>query len=62
MMEITLEGVAGKRFGRKHRLAVRNPNEAIRSLCQLIPGFREFLTSAHEHGIFFQVKTNKKTL
>ena len=60
MMEITLEGVAGKRFGRKHRLAVRNPNEAIRSLCQLIPGFREFLTSAHEHGIFFQVKTERK--
>ena len=59
MMEIKLEGVAGKRFGRKHRLAVRNPNEAIRSLCQLLPGFREFLTSAHEHGIFFQVKTER---
>lgn len=57
MMEITLEGVVGKRFGRKHHLDVRNPNEAIRSLCQLIPGFREYLTSAHEHGIFFQIKT-----
>ena len=58
MMQITLEGVAGKRFGREHRLSVRNPNEAIRALCQLIPGFREFLTSAHEFGIFFQVITN----
>lgn len=58
MMEITLEGVAGRRFGRKHRLAVRNPNEAIRALCQLIPGFRSFLTSAHEYGIYFQMLTN----
>tara|TARA_R100001510_G_C7656554_1_gene216699 strand:- start:2638 stop:5211 length:2574 start_codon:yes stop_codon:yes gene_type:complete len=58
MMKITLEGVAGKRFGREHQLSVRNPNEALRALCQLIPGFREFLTSAHEFGIFFQVITN----
>ena len=58
MMKITLEGVAGKRFGREHHLSVRNPNEALRALCQLIPGFREFLTSAHEFGIFFQVVTN----
>ena len=60
MMKITLEGVAGKRFGREHNLAVRNPQEALRALCQLIPGFREFLTSAHEYGIFFQVITNNQ--
>lgn len=58
MMKITLEGVAGRRFGREHNLNVRNPSEALRALCQLIPGFREFLTSAHEFGIFFQVVTN----
>jgi len=60
MMKITLEGVAGKRFGREHNLAVRSPNEALRALCHLIPGFREFLTSAHEYGIFFQVITNNQ--
>lgn len=58
MMDIKLEGVAGKRFGRNHKLAVNNPKEAIRALCQLIPGFREFLTSAHELGIYFQVITS----
>ena len=58
MMDIKLEGVAGKRFGRNHKLAVSNPKEAIRALCQLIPGFREFLTSAHELGIFFQIVTS----
>ena len=58
MMEIKLEGVAGRRFGRCHKLAVNNPKDAIRALCHLLPGFREFLTSSHEFGIYFQVLTN----
>ena len=57
MMKIRLEGVAGKRFGYEHNLDVRTPNEAIRALCQLIPGFRSFLSSAHEYGLFFQLLT-----
>ncbi len=56
-MKIRLEGVAGKRFGYEHNLDVRTPNEAIRALCQLIPGFRAFLSSAHEYGLFFQLLT-----
>ena len=54
-MKIRLEGVAGKRFGYEHHLNVRNPNEAIRALCQLIPGFKTFLSSAHEFGVYFQI-------
>ncbi len=61
MMKIKLEGVVGKRFGREHNLNVRNPNEAIRALCHLIPGFREYLISAHEYGVFFQAVTDKNT-
>ena len=57
MMKIRLEGVAGKRFGYEHNLDVRTPNEAIRALCQLLPGFRAFLSSAHEYGLFFQLLT-----
>jgi predicted phage tail protein len=55
MMKIRLEGVAGKRFGYEHELNVRTPNEALRALCQLLPGFRSFLSSAHEFGIYFQI-------
>ena len=55
MMKIRLEGVAGKRFGYEHNLNVRNPSEAIRALCQLIPGFKTFLSSAHEFGVYFQI-------
>ena len=54
-MKIRLEGVAGKRFGYEHELNVRTPNEALRALCQLLPGFRSFLSSAHEFGIYFQI-------
>ena len=58
MMQIKLAGFIGKRFGESHRLSVHSPNEAIRALCQLIPGFRAFLTSAHEKGIYFQIITS----
>ena len=59
MMKIRLEGLAGKKFGYEHELDVRTPNEAIRALCQLIPGFRSFLSSAHEYGLFFQLLTKE---
>ena len=58
MMNITFAGELARRFGASHSFAVRTPNEAIRVLCQLIPGFRTFLTAAHERGIFFQIITS----
>ena len=59
-MEIQLEGLLGRRFGRTHKITARSPKEAVRALCQLVPGFREFMTSAHEHGIYFQMQTEHK--
>ena len=58
MMNITLAGELARRFGASHRFQVKTPNEAIRVLCQLVPGFRTFLTAAHERGIFFQIVTS----
>jgi len=60
MMQIKFAGEIGRRFGASHKFAVKTPNEAIRVLCQLIPGFRTFLTSAHERGIFFQIITSNQ--
>ena len=57
-MQITFAGDLARRFGASHSFAVNTPNEAIRALCQLIPGFRSFMTSAHEKGIFFQIITS----
>ena len=58
MIKVKLAGLIGKRFGYEHQFAVHSPNEAIRALCQLIPGFRTFLTGAHERGIYFQIITS----
>jgi predicted phage tail protein len=60
MMQIKFAGEIGRRFGTTHKFAVNTPNEAIRALCQLVPGFRTFLTSAHERGIFFQIITSNQ--
>lgn len=60
-MKIKLAGIIGKKFGESFELAVKNPNEAIRALCQLVPGFRTFLTGAHERGIYFQIVTSNAT-
>tara|TARA_R100000734_G_scaffold4091_1_gene3597 strand:+ start:1400 stop:3988 length:2589 start_codon:yes stop_codon:yes gene_type:complete len=60
MMQINFAGEIGRRFGTSHKYAVKTPNEAIRVLCQLVPGFRTFLTSAHERGIFFQIVTSNQ--
>ena len=58
MMNIKLAGFIGMQFGAEHQFHVRTPNEAIRALCQRVPGFRAFLTNAHERGIYFQIITS----
>jgi predicted phage tail protein len=42
---IRLLGDLGRRFGREHRLAVATPAEAIRALCVVRPGFRQYVES-----------------
>ena len=60
-MKITLAGIIGKKFGESFDFAVKTPNEAIRALCQLVPGFRTYLTGAHERGIYFQIVTSNSS-
>jgi predicted phage tail protein len=43
----------GARFGRVHKLAVRDTKEAIRALSVVIPGFRKFLQESKRHGLTF---------
>ena len=57
-MKIKLAGIVGKKFGKEFEFHVKSPNEAIRALCQLVPGFRTYLTGAHERGVFFQIVTS----
>ncbi|MBB3260009.1 putative phage tail protein [Paraburkholderia bannensis] len=62
LREIQLYGVAGTRYGRTHRLAVRSPREAIRALCAVVPGFKQFLAASRRMGLTFAVFIGKSNL
>lgn len=59
---IRLYGVLGKKFGRKFKLAVNSPAEAVRALCTLVPGIQAFLMNAKDAGLEFAVYTGKRNL
>jgi len=59
---VRLYGKLGARFGRKFRLAVSSPAEAVRALCAVLPGFQQYLARAKEGGMAFAVFVGKKKL
>jgi predicted phage tail protein len=59
---ITLHGVLGKKFGRRHRFAVESPAEAVRALCAMIPGITAFFMGAKDHGMEFAVYAGDRNL
>lgn len=59
---IRLYGLLGARFGRKFRLAVSNPAEAVRALCVLLPGFQQYLMGAKAKGMEFAVFVGRQSL
>ena len=54
---VLLSGEARKRFGRKFsfHLDTNTPAEAIRAMCAVVAGFREYLSGAKSRGIEFAV-------
>lgn len=60
--KIRLKGELGKRFGKVHKLAVKTPAEAIRALCVLKKGFKEFLLNSEKHGIAYRFLVQKQEL
>ncbi|WP_329767992.1 tail assembly protein [Stenotrophomonas muris] len=59
---IRLYGRLGARFGRKFRLAVASPAEAIRALCVLLPGFKQYLMAAKGNGMEFAVFVGRQNV
>lgn len=59
---IKLYGELGQKFGREHRLAVKNPAEAIRALIALLPGFQAYLMQAKDNGITFSIFVGKDNI
>lgn len=59
---IRLYGLLGARFGRKFRLAVNSPAEAVRALCAILPGFEQYLHGAKRNGMAFAVFIGRQNL
>ncbi|MGO4718716.1 tail assembly protein [Stenotrophomonas indicatrix] len=59
---IRLYGKLGARFGRKFRLAVNSPAEAVHALCVMLPGFQQYLMAAKAKGMEFAVFNGKQNL
>lgn len=59
---IKLTGILGRKFGRIHRLAVDSPAEAVRALCAIKAGFREFLERSHLDGFGYKVLIDKMAI
>ena len=45
--EVYLHGALGRQYGRRYRLDVASPAEAVRALCTLRPGLREALREGY---------------
>lgn len=52
---IKLYGVLGKKFGKEFKLAVESTREAVKALSVQVPGFEQFMLTAHEQGLSFAV-------
>lgn len=59
---IRLYGKLGARFGRRFRLAVNSPAEAVHALCTMLPGFQQYLMGAEAKGMEFAVFNGRQNL
>ncbi|HCT27089.1 MAG TPA: phage tail protein [Stenotrophomonas sp.] len=59
---IRLYGKLGARFGRRFRLAVNSPAEAVHALCTMLPGFQQYLMGAKAKGMEFAVFVGRQNL
>ncbi|TKI02757.1 tail assembly protein, partial [Martelella alba] len=62
LMTIRLYGVLGITFGRVHKLAVNSPQEAIKALSVVVPGFEKFMINSQAKGLTFAVFKGKRNI
>jgi predicted phage tail protein len=55
LVKIKLLGELGKKFGRYYEIMALNPKEIISALSNQLDGFKEYLATAHENGVFFKL-------
>lgn len=59
---IRLYGKLGTQFGRVHKFVCNDTAGAIRALCQMIPGFQEYLNTSKDRGLGYAVFADKENL
>lgn len=59
---IKLGGVLGKRFGRQYVLDINGVRDAMSALCNMKPGFEQFLRQAEERGLVFAVFVDERNI
>ena len=62
MVTILLLGKLGKRFGRRHRMAVASAAEAVRALCANFSSFERELVASGERGVGYRVLAGRDAL
>jgi predicted phage tail protein len=62
MVTVILLGELGRRFGRRHSLAISSAAEAIRALVANFPAFERELVSSGERGVGYRVLAGREAL
>lgn len=59
---VRLYGVLGARFGRVHQFVCSNTAQAVSALCQMIPGFQQFLYESKDKGLGYACFIGKENI
>jgi predicted phage tail protein len=59
---VRLYGTLVRRFGREFKVVAGSAAEAVDALCYLLPGFKQFLATAHGRGMKFAVFYGRENL
>jgi len=62
MITVKLLGELGKKFGKKHTLAISSPAEAVRALCANFPDFEKFVISSSDRGVGYKVLSDRSQI
>jgi len=55
LVEVSLLGELGRKFGRKYSFMASSPKDIFSALCNQLKGFKEYMENAHEDGIGFRL-------
>lgn len=59
---VRLYGVLGARFGRVHRFVCGSTAQAVSALCQMVPGFQQFLYESKDKGLGYACFIGKENI